>query len=174
MSSDEDVPAPSPSAAVLARRASRKVKPMREESGSDEDAQEPEDWEDDDEASSERTIQYIRAGGCRVRWRSGGSGSQTWSASVPGMTATRAAPPAQRCRRSVVVPARGSALRRRGGGKPTLWPSRARSRRPRRASWPNRWRWYCQRVPLACLWQPDCLDGVILGGKKPVILVYLH
>ena len=53
MSSDEDVPAPSPSAAVLARRASRKVKPMREESGSDEDAQEPEDWEDDDEASSE-------------------------------------------------------------------------------------------------------------------------
>ena len=53
MSSDEGVPAPSPSAAVLARRASRKVKPMREESGSDEDAQEPEDWEDDDEASSE-------------------------------------------------------------------------------------------------------------------------
>ena len=53
MSSDEDVPAPSPSAAVLARRASRKVKPMREESGSDEDAQEPEDWADDDEASSE-------------------------------------------------------------------------------------------------------------------------
>ena len=37
-SSDEDVPAPSPSAAVLARRASREVKPMREESGSDEDA----------------------------------------------------------------------------------------------------------------------------------------
>jgi hypothetical protein len=33
-SGDEDVP--SPAAAVLARRASRKVKPLREESGSDE------------------------------------------------------------------------------------------------------------------------------------------
>ena len=53
MSSDEDVPAPSPSAAVLARRASREVKPMREESGSDEDAEEPEEWEEDDETSSE-------------------------------------------------------------------------------------------------------------------------
>ena len=54
-SSDEDVSAPSPAAAVLARRASREVKPMREESGSDEDAlaEEPEDWDDDDEASSE-------------------------------------------------------------------------------------------------------------------------
>ena len=39
MRSDEDVPAPSPSATVLARRASREVKPMREESGSDEDAE---------------------------------------------------------------------------------------------------------------------------------------
>jgi hypothetical protein len=36
---------------VLARRASRKVKPLREESGSDEDAEEPEEWELDDEAS---------------------------------------------------------------------------------------------------------------------------
>ena len=53
MGSDEGVPAPSPSAAVLARRASREVKPMREESGSDEDAEEPEEWEDDDETSSE-------------------------------------------------------------------------------------------------------------------------
>ena len=43
MSSDEDVPAPSPAAAVLARRASREVKPIREESGSDDDAEEPED-----------------------------------------------------------------------------------------------------------------------------------
>ena len=51
MSSDEGVPAPSPSAAVLARRASREVKPMREESSSDEDAEEPEEWEDDDETS---------------------------------------------------------------------------------------------------------------------------
>ena len=32
MSSDDDVPAPSPSAAVLARRASREAKSMREES----------------------------------------------------------------------------------------------------------------------------------------------
>ena len=49
-SGDEDVP--SPAAAVLARRASRKVKPLREESGtSDEDAEEPEEWERDDEAS---------------------------------------------------------------------------------------------------------------------------
>ena len=37
MSSDEDEPAPSPSATVLARRASRVVKPMREESSSDDD-----------------------------------------------------------------------------------------------------------------------------------------
>ena len=48
-SGDEDVP--SPAAAVLARRASRKVKPLREESGSDEDAEEPEEWELDDEDS---------------------------------------------------------------------------------------------------------------------------
>jgi hypothetical protein len=45
MRSDEDVPAPSPSATVLARRASREVKPMREESSSDEDAEEPEEWD---------------------------------------------------------------------------------------------------------------------------------
>ena len=38
---------------MVARRASREVKSMREESGSDEDAEEPEDWEDDGEASSE-------------------------------------------------------------------------------------------------------------------------
>ena len=51
-SGDEDVP--SPAAAVLARRASRKVKPLREESGSDEDAEEPEEWElDDEDAGSE-------------------------------------------------------------------------------------------------------------------------
>ena len=42
MSSEEDVPAPSPSAAVVARRAGREAKSMREESGSDEDAEEPE------------------------------------------------------------------------------------------------------------------------------------
>jgi hypothetical protein len=36
MSSDDDVPAPSPSAAELARRASREAKSMREESGSEE------------------------------------------------------------------------------------------------------------------------------------------
>ena len=36
---------------MLARRASRKVKPLREESGSDEDAEEPEEWELDDEDS---------------------------------------------------------------------------------------------------------------------------
>ena len=51
MSSDEDVPAPCPSATVLARRASREVKPMREESSSDEDAEEPEEWEGADETS---------------------------------------------------------------------------------------------------------------------------
>ena len=43
MSSDEDVPAPSPSAAVVARRAGREAKSMREESGSDKDAEEPEE-----------------------------------------------------------------------------------------------------------------------------------
>ena len=46
-SGDEDVlmTCHRPAAAVLARRASRKVKPLREESGSDEDAEEPEEWE---------------------------------------------------------------------------------------------------------------------------------
>ena len=39
MSSEEDVPAPSPSAAVVARRAGREAKSMREESGSDKDAE---------------------------------------------------------------------------------------------------------------------------------------
>ena len=58
-SGDEDVP--SPAAAVLARRASRKVKPLREESGSDEDAEEPEEWERDDEAS------FLLGGGGRGR-----------------------------------------------------------------------------------------------------------
>ena len=45
MSSEEDVPgpAPSPSAAVVARRAGREAKSMREESGSDTDAEEPEE-----------------------------------------------------------------------------------------------------------------------------------
>ena len=52
-SGDEDVlmTCHRPAAAVLARRASRKVKPLREESGSDEDAEEPEEWELDDEDS---------------------------------------------------------------------------------------------------------------------------
>jgi len=53
MSSEEDVPAPSPSAAVVARRAGREAKSMREESGSDKDAEEPEEWDDDGEASSD-------------------------------------------------------------------------------------------------------------------------
>jgi hypothetical protein len=48
-SGDEDVP--SPAAAVLARRASRKVKPLREESGSD-DRMRKNQRERDDEASS--------------------------------------------------------------------------------------------------------------------------
>ena len=52
-SSEEDVPAPSPSAAVVARRAGREAKSMREESGSDKDAEEPEEWDDDGEASSD-------------------------------------------------------------------------------------------------------------------------
>ena len=36
---------------MLARRASRVVKPMREESSSDDDAEEPEEWEGADETS---------------------------------------------------------------------------------------------------------------------------
>jgi len=44
MSSDEDVPAPSPSASVVARRASREAKSMREESSSDEDTSSNEEW----------------------------------------------------------------------------------------------------------------------------------
>ena len=53
MSSDDDAPAPSPWAAVLARCASREAKSMREESGSEEDSDEPVEWENDDEVSSE-------------------------------------------------------------------------------------------------------------------------
>ena len=73
MSSDEDEPAPSPSAFVVARRASREVKSMREESGSDEDAEEPEDWEDDGEASAEedeREADPIRFFAREKHWRS--------------------------------------------------------------------------------------------------------
>ena len=46
--SDEDEPAPSPSATVVARRASREAKSMREESGCDEDTssdEADEEWE---------------------------------------------------------------------------------------------------------------------------------
>ena len=59
MSSDEDEPAPSPSGRIaIGRRGGASCEPRsevdaREESGSDEDADEPEDWEDDGEASSE-------------------------------------------------------------------------------------------------------------------------
>ena len=38
---------------MLARRASREAKSMREESGSEEDCDEPVEWEDDDEVASE-------------------------------------------------------------------------------------------------------------------------
>jgi hypothetical protein len=38
---------------VLARRASREAKSMREEFGSEEDSDEPVEWEGDDEVSSE-------------------------------------------------------------------------------------------------------------------------
>ena len=50
MSSDDDVPAPSPSAAVLARRASREAKSMREEP-----------------SSSAHATQSIRRGGMMLR-----------------------------------------------------------------------------------------------------------
>ena len=43
--SDEDEPAPSPSATVVARRASREAKSMREESGCDEDTSSDEEWD---------------------------------------------------------------------------------------------------------------------------------
>ena len=68
MSSDDDVPAPSPSAAVLARRASREAKSMREESGSEEDSDEPVQWEDDDEVSSEEDGSEDKGRYIRVRW----------------------------------------------------------------------------------------------------------
>jgi len=77
MSSDDDVPAPSPSAAVLARRASREAKSMREESGSEEDSDEPVEWEDDDEASSEEDgsedevrVSNAQRGRVRLHWAS--------------------------------------------------------------------------------------------------------
>ena len=58
MSSDEDVPArhlhrPPWWRVVRASCEPRSEVDAREESGSDEDAEEPEDWEDDGEASSE-------------------------------------------------------------------------------------------------------------------------
>jgi hypothetical protein len=68
MSSDDDVPAPSPSAAVLARLASREAKSMREESGSEEDSDEPVQWEDDDEVSSEEDGSEDKGRYIRVRW----------------------------------------------------------------------------------------------------------
>jgi hypothetical protein len=77
MSSDEDVPAPSPSAAVLARRASREAKSMREESGSEEDSDEPVEWEDNDEVSSEEDgsedevrVSNAQRGRVRLHWAS--------------------------------------------------------------------------------------------------------
>ena len=77
MSSDEDVPAPSPSAAVLARRASREAKSMREESGSEEDCDELVEWEDDDEVSSEEDgsedevrVSNAQRGRVRLHWAS--------------------------------------------------------------------------------------------------------
>ena len=102
MSSDDDVPAPSPSAAVLARRASREAKSMREESGSEEDSDEPVEWEDDDEASSEEDgsedevrVSNAQRGRVRLHWASQSStglevdderrkslGEKGWDASV--------------------------------------------------------------------------------------------
>ena len=77
MSSDDDVPAPSPSAAVLARRASREAKSMREESGSEEDCDEPVEWEDDDEVASEEDgseeevrVSNAQRGRVRLHWAS--------------------------------------------------------------------------------------------------------
>ena len=43
--SDEDEPAPSPSAAVVARRASRIAKSLREESGCEEDTSSDDEWD---------------------------------------------------------------------------------------------------------------------------------
>ena len=70
MGSAENVPAPSPAAAVLARRASREVKPM--ESGSDEDAEEPEEWEasseEDEGVEEERVSNAQRGHECAASW----------------------------------------------------------------------------------------------------------
>ena len=69
--------APSPSAAVLARRASREAKSMREESGSEEDCDEPVEWEDDDEVASEEDgseeevrVSNAQRGRVRLHWAS--------------------------------------------------------------------------------------------------------
>ena len=53
MSSDEDEPAPSPSAAVVARRASREAKLLREESGCDEDTSSDDEWDPAQEQDEE-------------------------------------------------------------------------------------------------------------------------
>ena len=69
--------APSPSAAVLARRASREAKSLREESGSEEDCDEPDEWEDDDEVASEEDgseeevrVSNAQRGRVRLHWAS--------------------------------------------------------------------------------------------------------
>ena len=90
--------APSPSAAVLARRASREAKSMREESGSEEDCDEPVEWEDDDEVASEEDgseeeVRVSNAQRGRVRlhwasqsstglWRSTTSAARAWARRV--------------------------------------------------------------------------------------------
>ena len=51
--SDEDEPAPSPSAAVVARRASRIAKSLREESGCEEDTSSDDEWDPAQEQDEE-------------------------------------------------------------------------------------------------------------------------
>ena len=76
---DEDEPAPSPSATVVARRASREAKSMREESGCDEDTSSDEEWDpvqEQDEEDEEDERRVRRKHPLYSKSKSPGSGAQ--------------------------------------------------------------------------------------------------
>ena len=75
-----------PAAAVLARRASRKVKPMRDEPGSDWNADESEEWEDDDEVRvrtpSVAACGFMVSASHQTAWRSTTTAARVWARRV--------------------------------------------------------------------------------------------
>ena len=83
---DEDEPAPSPSATVVARRASREAKSMREESGCDEDTSSDEEWDpvqEQDEEDEEDERRVRRKHPLYSRSRLKGVSKPAYGASLP-------------------------------------------------------------------------------------------